>query len=123
MFMENKIIQLDEYRTLKEELRKELRDWPKPGFIEAGPCHGMRSNPCMGASWVASHGVMKLRERLTALGVAGRRQDPYIEYFQRIWERQRRRLPSKGYDQAIIRQVEVFAEALREVTQGLFGVW
>jgi hypothetical protein len=94
--MANKIIQLDDYRALKEELRKELEGWPKPGFIEAGPCQGMRSNPCMAASWVASHGVMKLRERLLAAGVAGPRQDPYIDYFQRIWERRRRRLPLFG---------------------------
>lgn len=117
----NKVIDLDEYRAIKEQLRKALEQWPKPSFIEAGPNRGMRAHSCMAASWVATYGVSLLQQMLTDAGVAGPRQGPYINYFQRIWERRRKHAGS--CDKAIIRRVEVFAEALREVTQGLFGVY
>ncbi|MBW1860033.1 MAG: hypothetical protein JRI70_08165 [Deltaproteobacteria bacterium] len=118
----NKVIDLDEYRALKERLRKALKEWPKPSFIEAGPNQSMRSHPCVAASWVATRGVSLLQQTLTDAGFAGPRQGPYIDYFQRIWEGRRKR-HAESCDKAIIRRVDLFAEALREVTQGLFGVY
>ena len=125
------IIDLDEYRAKKERLRKEkedepetpgvtIRRWPGLSLTSIGPLQGMGPNPCVAPYWVATYGLSQLEARLCATGIPPAQREPYIEYFEGIWER-RDPVPAEGCDPKILRQVELFSDELRQVKRQIFG--